>query len=364
MKSVYHVIIRCIVIEFYKQNAAFFGLLLLVFFGFIKASEHLALGSFLVASPVTLFYLYALWIVYAIKVILFVLPAINKKENQFLESFLLLPVRVKITTASLSAFTLLIPIAAYVIFLVLLAIPHGYYLSIASLVITFIIILSGLAYVLNKKLSQLPHETSFLQLRLFRKFSIPAFLFFIEHLVRKEIVLLFLTKLYVCALLIGTVLLYQNDDFDLRVLTTGVLFALTGNLAIVHKYAWFQHHQMVFFRNLPHALWQIFLSQSITFGILLLPEFIVLFRHYPIEPFFWDIIGILLFSFSIYNLMYALVLIYPADLSKLMVPVFWIVILTTFIILFSIHPLILGTIYLLISISIIYFRYDQYEHYE
>lgn len=60
MRPVLNVINRCIVIEFYKQNAAFFGLILLVFFGFIKAQEHIAIGSFLIANPVALFYLYAI----------------------------------------------------------------------------------------------------------------------------------------------------------------------------------------------------------------------------------------------------------------------------------------------------------------
>lgn len=364
MRPVFNVLNRCLVIEFYKQNAAFFSLILLVFFGFIKAPEHIAIGTFLVSSPVTLFYLYAIWLIYGIKVILFVLPTIGKKENQFLESYYLLPLKLKVTTASLITFALLIPIVGYSIFLILIAIPDDLYLSIISLVSSLLIILSGISFLLIRKLNNLPHETSFFQIKLFKKLSLPPFMFFIEHLVRKEIVLLLLSKLYVCALIIGTALLYQTDTFDLRVLTTGVLFAVVGNLTLVHKFAWFQFKHMAFFRNLPHSFLQLFIRQSITFAILLLPEFIVLFRHYPIAPHFWDILGILLFGFSIYNLLYALFLIHPVELSKFMIPIFWILILTTFIILFSIHPLMLGGLYLLISIITTYFRHDQFEYIE
>lgn len=364
MRPVLNVINRCIVIEFYKQNAAFFGLILLVFFGFIKAQEHIAIGSFLIANPVALFYLYAIWLLYGTKIILFVLPAINKKENQFLESFFLLPLKLKITTASLAAFALLIPIVGYSTFLILLSIPQGLYLSVISLISSLFIILSVISFLLIRKLNNLPHETSFFQIRFFKKLSLPPFLFFIEHLIRKEIVLLILTKIYVCTLVIGTSLLYQTDNFDLRVLTTGVLFAFFGNVTLVHKYAWFQHHQMAFFRNLPQSFLKLLIRQSITFAILLLPEFIVLFRYYPIEPQFLDLAGILLFGFSIYYLIYSILLINPVELSKLMIPIFWIVILTTFIILFSIHPLILGVLYLFISIVIIYFRHDQFEYSE
>lgn len=364
MKPVLKVIIRCIVIEFYKQNAAFFGLILLVFFGFIKAQEHIAIGSFLVSNPVALFYLYAIWLLYGIKIILFVLPAINKKENEFLESFFLLSLKLKIATTSLAAFALLVPILAYSIFLILLSIPHGLYLSIISLLSSLFIILSGISFLLIKKLNVLPHETTFFQFRFFKKLSLPPFMFFIEHLVRKEIVLLLLTKFYVCALIIGTSLLYRTDNFDLRVLTTGVLFAFFGNATLVDKFVWFQFKQMVFFRNLPQSFLQLLIRQSITFAILLLPEIMVLLRYYPIEPQLMDMVGILLFGFSIYYLIYSILLIKPIELSKLMVPIFWIVILTTFIILFSIHPLFLGLLYLFISLFIIYFRYDQVEYSE
>ena len=71
MKTAIHVVNSCLAVEFYKQNAAFFGLTLLVLFGFIKSSEHLIIGLFLVESPIALLYLFVLWIVYLIKVILF-----------------------------------------------------------------------------------------------------------------------------------------------------------------------------------------------------------------------------------------------------------------------------------------------------
>jgi hypothetical protein len=62
MTSVLKVLNRCLVVEFYRQNAGFFGLLFLILFGFIKAGEHIAIGSFLVANPTTLVFLYLAWI--------------------------------------------------------------------------------------------------------------------------------------------------------------------------------------------------------------------------------------------------------------------------------------------------------------
>ena len=364
MIPIFKVINRCIVVEFYKQNAAFFGLIFLVFFGFIKASEHIAIGSFLVANSSTLAYLYILWLAYAIKVILFILPAINKEENHFLESFYLLPFKIKIVAASFATFLLLLPIVAYASFLILLAIPETFYLSITLLVLSIFTITGAISYLLLVKLNSLPHEKSFVQIKLFNRISKPSFLFFLEHIARKEIVLLILSKLYAGALIIGTSLLYQTDQFDLRLLTTGVLLAFVGNVAIIYKYVWFQYHQMAFSGNLPQSLFQLLIRQTITFSILLIPEFIVLLRYYPIEPKLVDLMGIVLFGFSLFTLIYGLLLIKQIELSQFMATIFWVVVLSTFLILFSIHPLILAILYLFISVSIIYFRHYRFEYIE
>jgi len=364
MISVFKVINRCVVVEFYKQNVAFFGLIFLVFFGFIKANEHIAIGSFLVANSSTLAYLYILWLAYAIKVILFILPAINKEENRFLESFYLLPVKIKITVSSISAFFLVLPMVVYASFLIALAIPEAYYLSIILLIFSIFSIAGAISYLILVKLSSLPHEKSFVQIKFFRKVLIPPFLFFIEHILRKEIVLLLLSKLYSGALIIGTSILYKTDHFDLRLLTTGVLLAFVGNLTLIHKYVWFQYHQMAFFKNLPQSLFQLLSRQAITFSILLIPEFIVLLRYYPIEPKFVDLIGVVLFGFSLCAFIYGLLLIKQVELSGFMTTIFWMVVLTTFLILFSVHPLVLAILYLVISISIIHFRHYRFEYIE
>ncbi len=364
MTSVFHIINRCIVVEFYKQNAAFFGLIFLILFGFIKSGEHIAIGSFLVATPSALYYLYILWLVYLIKVILFIIPAINKEDNHFMEVFCLLPMKLKINTVTLASVQLLMPIIAYALFLISLAFPHAFYISIFSLALSLCIFISVISYFFYAKLNALPHEKVTFQIRVFNKITIPSFLFFIEHMLRKEIVLLLLSKFYVCALLIGTSILYTTDQFDLRLLTIGVLLAFVGNVAIVHKYVWFRHYQMAFLKNLPLPLFTRLSSQVITFTVLLIPEFLVLSRHYPLEPHFLDITGIVLFGISLTLLMYALLLIKQAELSDFMIVMFWIVVVTTFLILFSIHPLILALLYLFISIPTIYIRHYKFEYVE
>jgi hypothetical protein len=121
---------------------------------------------------------------------------------------------------------------------------------------------------------------------------------------------------------------------------------------------------MAFFKNLPLPLFTRLSSLAITFTVLLIPEFLVLSRHYPLEPHFLDITGIVLFGFSLAIAMYALLIIKQAELSDFMIVIFWIVVVTTFLILFYIHPFILALLYLFISIPIIYIRHYKFEYVE
>ena len=364
MPSILKVLYKCLIVQFYSQNAAFFGLLFLVFFGFIKSSEHIAIGSFLVANPSTLSFLYLLWIAYGIKVILFVNPAINKKENHFLDVFTLLPLKSKINATFAISSGLLLPIFGYALFLVGIAYAQGFYWTIASVLPAMVVLVSVLSLVLLKNLNSLPIEKEFIQLRFLNKIAKPSWLFFIEYLLRKDIILLLLSKVYSCLVIIGASALYSTDQFDLRVITTGVLLSFVGNTAILHKYVWFVYQKMKFSHNLPQSYYKVLVDQFLTFLIMLIPEIVVILRYYPIEPRLLDITGILIYGLSINLLIYSLLLLKQLELSDFIIKVFWLIVLSTFLILFSIHPLILAFMYILIALTIIYLWRFKFEYIE
>lgn len=362
MNAVFKILHRSLVIEFYKQNAAFFGLLLLVFFGFVKSNEHIAIGAFLVGNPEALFFLYILWMAYTVKVLLFQLPVINKPEHQFLESFFLLDRKTKILAVSSTSVLLLIPVLAYAMFLIFLALPEGQLTAIISIILCLFILLLSLALVILYQLNRLPHEKKIFQIRFFSRIALPAYLFFLTYLFRKESVMLILSKVYSCLLIIGTSALYATDTFDLRLLTTGVMLSVVGNVALLHKYVRFHYHSMAFTFNLPFSSFSIIGRHIVVIAILLIPEILTLIRHYPLSPGILDISGVLVFGLSLCFIMFAWMLRRQVALADFMVIVFWLVVVTTFFILFSIHPLILGILILAISVIITYIRHDKFEY--
>ena len=171
MKEAVKVLARCLAVEFYKQNSAFFGLIFLVFFGFIKSQEHIAIGSFLVANPSSLFFLYVLWAGYTIKVMLFVLPTLNHEENQFLEAFYLMTSKIKLNAAILISVMLLFPIIVYTVFLISLAIHQSFILSIVSIAVSLFFLIAVFTLILIKKLDSLPHEHTFVQIRFLNRIN-------------------------------------------------------------------------------------------------------------------------------------------------------------------------------------------------
>jgi len=342
MGPVTKVIARVIVVEFYKQNAAFFGLILLVLFGFMRSTEHLAIGNFLVAYPSALFFLYGLWLSYVVKILLFTGPTIFKSENQFLCSFALLPLRDKLFSLILTSWLLFLPGVFYAVFLIYLGLQQGLIIPVISIILAVLFFMSLIGSMLYRKLSALPHERKILQIRFASKFPRSAWLYFTEHVLRNEPVLFFLTKAYSCLLIIGTALLYETDEYDLRLYTTGILLAFAGNVALLNKYATFYYHRVTFFRNLPLSTFSVLLFHFIAISVLMLPECVFVLKYYPL-PFSWiDAAGLTLFGIGICIIIFSVTLLKNVDMEKIMTWMFWLIVGNTFLILFSVHPMILG----------------------
>ena len=155
--------------------------------------------------------------------------------------------------------------------------------------------------------------------------------------------------------------MYTTDHFDLRLLSTGVLLAVVGNVAILHKYVWFYHYKLRFIYNLPVTAFSRILFQLLTFIILLIPEIIVIIRHYPLSPDLADVTGIILFGISLITLIYSLLILKQIELSDFVIKIFWLIVVSTIFILFSIHILILGLFYIFVSLMIMYLRHYKFE---
>jgi len=361
MGPVSKVIVRVLVVEFYKHNVAFFGLILLVFFGFIRGAEHVAIGKFLVSFPSALFFLYGLWLSYLVKILLFTGPAVFRVENQFLSNFSLLTLHDKRYSLLVTSCLLFLPAIAYGAFLLYLAVAQGFWIAVISVILAVVVFTLIIGMLLYKKLSELPHERTILQFRFATKYTRPAILYFTEHVLRNEPVLFFLTKAYSCLLIVGTSLLYQTDEFDLRLFTTGILLALSGNVALLNKYVIFYYHKLTIARNLPYSFGNILLFHLAATAVILIPEFIFLVKYFPLPMNLLDVAGLVVFGSGICMLIFSINLMKEADMEKMMIWMFWMIVGATFLILFSIHPMALGVLSLVEYSIVLKVRHYRFE---
>jgi hypothetical protein len=222
----------------------------------------------------------------------------------------------------------------------------------------FILIIALLLY---RKFSSLPHEQTILQFRFATKYTRSAKLFFAEYVLRNEPVLFFLTKAYSCLLIIGTSMLYQTDEFDLRLFTTGILLAFSGNVALLNKYVIFYYHKLTITRNLPFSYGNILLFHLAATAVILIPEFIFLIKYYPLSMSLFHVTGLFAFGSGICMLILSINLLKEADMEKMMIWMFWMIVGATFMILFSIHPMALGALSLGLYSLVLKVRHYQFE---
>jgi len=62
-----------------------------------------------------------------------------------------------------------------------------------------------------------------------------------------------------------------------------MLLAALGNSMITNQYHSFEQNNLLFFRNLPFSTFDRLKLQSFTYGLLVLPEFLILLRYLPQE---------------------------------------------------------------------------------
>jgi hypothetical protein len=113
--------------------------------------------------------------------------------------------------------------------------------------------------------------------------KLPYELFFPTYWLRYEPLSLVLTKAFSGLLLAGVCRLYPTDDYDQRLLLIGLLLAILGHSQVGGQISTFEQRYLLFLQNLPLSWWQRFARYALTYGLLWLPELLILLRNRPAE---------------------------------------------------------------------------------
>lgn len=280
MNAVSKVLVRTIVIEFYKENAGFLLIVMGLGFGFLKTPQHIDIASALAFKPLLYLIPISFWILYALKTLNFFFRIKQLPQNWLLtDSNVLKSTRLKPLTVYLQAL-LLMPVLGYSAFMIFIAIDLGQIPSAAVLIIANFLILIVSAHFLYRRLTQPVDSTvsnSFRNWTHFLPRSYPFLL--IHHLAKRHGASFLLAKLSSMAIILGASAVFHLEGIDLRLLALGVLLSSAINASISFKYNVFEKTSLKLYRNLPVSKMHLLGKDIITYLIISLPEFLVLFGN-------------------------------------------------------------------------------------
>ncbi|MBD2754381.1 hypothetical protein [Spirosoma validum] len=271
---------RIFVGPFYARNAGTFLVIVLLAFGFLSAREHKALITAALGSPFLLAIVFVLWGLYLLKTTSFVRQALSAPEHLFLQSFWLVPNVTRYVLWLAIQIALLFPIIAYAGWMVQIATTYQKWDSLSAIVI-YVMILVGVGAAMNDHRLRHPSPDTF-RLPNFT-FKLPYELFFPTYWLRHEPLSFVLTKAFSGLLLAGVCRLYPTDDYDQRLLLIGLLLAVLGHSQVGGQVSAFERQYLLFLQNLPLSWLQRFGRYVVTYGLLWLPELLILIRNCPAE---------------------------------------------------------------------------------
>ncbi len=283
MKGIVQTLIKIFAIAFYRSNATLFLLVLAFAGGFMRGSDHIMLAQYFVHELPLLAIPTFIWIAYALLIAGFNHKTASLDENLFLRNFLFISGRSQWIGCAAVAGIQLIPVHAYGLFLVAVAVKSGS--PIMVIPITGMLVLITLAS--TSWLRNCLNKPSFQKdiLRVWRwvaeNIRRPFLLFPVEWAFRSQALVLAGYKLSGIALLWAALYLYETDVYDIRLAGIGVVFSFALNITFILAIHRFLHGVFPQYLQMPFSVSR---RHALVTGMLLLfsaPEFVLLLKHLP-----------------------------------------------------------------------------------
>lgn len=364
MKIVIHILQRVFVREFYNSNAAFFLLVLGFCFGFMSGAEHNALAEYFVNSRLMLFFPIVVWTFYTLKIIVFNKRVLVSPRNEFIYNFTLLNPITQWLSAGSVILIQLMPVIGYGTFLAITAIRYNLILPILFLLLAVLLFALVAVILFIRNIKTLNNEKSTTSLNKLFNITLKRSYaqFFIEWLIRNDIITFLTTKFFCYLIIWGVIMLYSTDVYDARLLGIGLTIAFAGNLALIFQFQRFENYHFSMIRNLPLSLVKRLLNFLLVFILICAPELGLLLTTFPKNLAVFDLIQLIFFSVSVITLLYTTLYIKDIDLEKFTRRTFLTSMLWIVLILFKVPIGLIGIVNLVIGMALFKMYYYTFEY--
>jgi len=239
-------------------------------------SYHLALINGIIEVPVFMTIVMVIWFFYNLKCIFFCLRTVENDSSYLLFNFQAIDTWKQLLLLLACHFLLYFPIFAYVLLILNVAAQQGNTSAVISLLIFHSSMYIMAIYLHYRKLNFSFKEWALAgQLSRVTRFSIRKNVYFyLFYYTIDSLKLGFLVLKVVSLLLLGVILVMNQNEFQVRNFIIFFLLIILIHAIIVYNYVGFIEKKLSFIKNLPLSVWNYLNIYAITYCLILLPELI------------------------------------------------------------------------------------------
>jgi hypothetical protein len=241
---------------FFRQRAGMFFVVLGVLFGFLSGREHHAFAVFFLTGSFGMWYLFGIWLLYALICVQFLMQVWKLPEYTFIYHCRMWPGFKRLIRFTILGLGFLQPILFYGIYLISIAIQDQVTDRVWPIFIFYLILTCVIAaaaeWRIRKPVLYVARNSSPLIVLPFKRPG--SWIYWtMEWLFRERGITMLMGKLGAILVSVGTMLYYSTDQYDIRLPAVGLSFAYMLNLGISYEFFKWETNIWLWGRSLPFS---------------------------------------------------------------------------------------------------------------
>jgi hypothetical protein len=352
-KTIFSILQRVLVNHFYKVNVGFFMFLFFILFAVVSGGQlisfHLSLIHGMIQSFVFLGCVIFIWFLYTLKCINYITKQLNEPRQHFLSILNRLSEPEQFLYLLFVQVMVYLPVLIYAAIVARIAAKEHYFISMGLVIASNLVMIIAPAFVyklyLQKRVTGIRLNLPVLQL------PKPFFSLSLWFIWKERKQMLLVSKLFSFLLLYAFINLYEPDRPDVRPILIIMMLVVVTHSAIIAQIRFFEEERLLFIKNLPVPFTKKLVMMWLQYFILLLPEFIFMWKGFPLHFQLTDVPQILLLSVAVTAFIHVLLLMKDTDMETYYKTVFGVWAVLFFVLLYN-PGILLAVLILVVSTAI------------
>ncbi len=279
MKAIFHLMIKALVMPFYKNHAGLLVFVFFIMFGVVESTQiifyHQSLILGMLTSGIFLLIVLVLWLLYQLKSLHFLLKTCSEDSYLFLHHLAELPSIRSFFCFFTVSFLTFLPVFFYTIAIYVVGIQNEFFESMAIVFVFQFALWLMSAWVLNHLLRNQHIKARINLPSLTLPYQRTQLGIYAGYLFKEEKSAIILSKLFSLTLIyIIKETLESGDDF--RIIGITWLFALLSHTFLINKLKSFEDQTLSWTRSLPISNIKTFTTYFFLYAMLMIPELVLL----------------------------------------------------------------------------------------